>query len=226
MKKLLLLIGIAALTTLTAKAQQCKVLDPNIQGTYEGMCRKGLANGKGTSIGKDTYSGKFYKGMKQGNGKYQFANGDIYVGDFFEDKMHGKGKLVSDSTELIGFWKYNEFVGTEKSDFDGYKIINASNTNRKPSFRKVGDGRNLTIEIRDINRSVSDFKVPVYSSGTIGDINNVNGGIVAQVLNVEFPFSASIRYRVPNKSNNFMVDVDISFEITEPGNWRIISEHE
>ena len=39
--------------------KDCKVLMPGLQGTYEGGCRSGLAQGKGIARGTDTYTGNF-----------------------------------------------------------------------------------------------------------------------------------------------------------------------
>ena len=56
------LITIVLFLSSNLLAQQdgsCKVLLPEIAGTYDGQCKDGLANGKGTSKGEDEYSGTF-----------------------------------------------------------------------------------------------------------------------------------------------------------------------
>jgi hypothetical protein len=53
--------------------EECKVLMPEISGSYTGKCKKGLAQGKGLAIGTDTYEGRFLKGLPDGTGK-------IYMG--------------------------------------------------------------------------------------------------------------------------------------------------
>lgn len=59
---LLLLLPVASL------AADCRVIDPELQGTYAGGCRKGLAHGEGVAIGSAEYRGGFRNGMKHGAG--------------------------------------------------------------------------------------------------------------------------------------------------------------
>ena len=58
----------------------CKVIVPELQGTYTGKCKKGLAHGQGKAVGKDTYEGSFKKGYPHGNGTYTWSTGETYVG--------------------------------------------------------------------------------------------------------------------------------------------------
>lgn len=54
-----------ALYAVTAAGQsECKVLLPALSGSYEGGCRKGLADGDGVAIGTDTYKGSFKKACR------------------------------------------------------------------------------------------------------------------------------------------------------------------
>ena len=54
---LLLLAGLA-------HAQQCRVLDPELQAEYAGPCVNGLAQGTGYARGRAEYRGEFSAGMK------------------------------------------------------------------------------------------------------------------------------------------------------------------
>ena len=74
-----------------ARAQGCRVLDPELQGTYSGACVNGLAEGKGVADGTAHYEGEFRAGMKNGRGVKTWANGDRYEGDFVEDRREGRG---------------------------------------------------------------------------------------------------------------------------------------
>ena len=81
----LLLLPIASL------AADCRVLDPELQGAYEGGCRKGLAHGEGVATGSAEYRGEFRNGMKHGTGVKTWAWGDRYEGGFVNDRKSGKG---------------------------------------------------------------------------------------------------------------------------------------
>ena len=163
--------------------------------------------------------------MKDKKGIYMFADGGVYNGEFFNDQMHGKGSMQSGEGILKGYWKNGKYLGEDKSLFDGYKIIQATNFQNKPVFRKMGEGQNITINIKDIKRSVTGFRINRFTSGTIGDIVYPNGGVNAEIMNVNFPFEATISYKVPNKSGNFDVNITLQFEIFEDGNWRISADH-
>jgi len=41
---------------------------PALQGTYDGGCKNGMAQGKGTARGTDTYMGFFKNGLPNGKG--------------------------------------------------------------------------------------------------------------------------------------------------------------
>ncbi len=70
----------------------CKVLDPELQGTYAGGCMNGLADGSGEAAGTARYQGVFKAGKKHGKGIKTWPDtGDRYEGDFVEDRKQGTG---------------------------------------------------------------------------------------------------------------------------------------
>lgn len=75
-----------------AGAQDCAVLDPELQGFYSGPCLNGLAEGAGYARGTAEYRGSFRAGRKHGEGIKSWPNGDRYEGEFFEDSKHGTGR--------------------------------------------------------------------------------------------------------------------------------------
>jgi hypothetical protein len=77
-----------------ALAQECRVLDPELQASYAGPCVNGLAEGVGNAIGTAEYRGEFKAGGKHGKGVKTWANGDRYEGDFVEDRIEGFGLYV------------------------------------------------------------------------------------------------------------------------------------
>lgn len=73
----------------------CKVLDPALQGRYEGACLNGLAQGLGEAVGATTrYRGDFVAGRKHGQGVQSWTSGDRYEGGFANDLREGVGEYV------------------------------------------------------------------------------------------------------------------------------------
>jgi hypothetical protein len=89
---LLLLGGVLPLRA--DEAAPCKVLDPELQGAYQGGCRGGLAHGKAMAGGFAQYEGEFRKGRKHGSGVKTWPWGDRYEGEFWKDMKHGHGVYV------------------------------------------------------------------------------------------------------------------------------------
>lgn len=79
-----------------APAGTCRVLDPELQGRYEGGCRDGLADGEGVAIGATAeYRGAFRAGMKHGRGVKTWTwFGDRYEGEFVDDRREGQGRYL------------------------------------------------------------------------------------------------------------------------------------
>src|SRR6185436_11644783 len=78
-------------------AQNCKVLDPELQESYAGPCVDGLAEGKGIKSwpNGDRYEGEFAADHKDGFGTYQWGEGpwkgERYEGSFAQDRRQGYG---------------------------------------------------------------------------------------------------------------------------------------
>lgn len=70
----------------------CRVLDPELAGSYQGGCRDGLAAGYGEAKGVAEYRGEFRAGRKHGKGIKTWPSGDRYEGDFADDRKEGMGK--------------------------------------------------------------------------------------------------------------------------------------
>lgn len=69
----------------------CRVLDPELQGSYAGSCKDGLAEGIGEAQGYAHYRGEFRAGHKHGKGLKTWPSGDRYEGDFADDRKQGVG---------------------------------------------------------------------------------------------------------------------------------------
>ena len=98
---------------LTALGEPCRVADPELQGSYEGGCRNGLAHGVGTAKGEAEYQGEFRKGLKHGQGVKTWAWGDRYEGGFRDDRRHGKGVYVWGAQSP---WAGERYVGDYVAD--------------------------------------------------------------------------------------------------------------
>ena len=72
-------------------AQSCRVVDPELLGTYDGACRNGLADGEGVARGSAVYEGEFKAGKKHGRGRKVWPTGDSYEGTFVADAREGEG---------------------------------------------------------------------------------------------------------------------------------------
>lgn len=70
------------------------MLDPELQGSYAGPCKDGLAEGVGQAQGSAEYRGEFHAGKKHGKGVKSWPNGDRYEGEFVEDRREGHGKYT------------------------------------------------------------------------------------------------------------------------------------
>ncbi|WP_205074043.1 hypothetical protein [Parvibium lacunae] len=133
----LILIALSFIAAPIWAQTACKVIDPELQGFYQGGCRHGLADGPGEAIGTAIYRGDFVAGKKQGKGtKYWKASGDRYSGDFSDDKKDGygryewgisspwfgesyEGQYRNDQRQGVGtyFWSFGDrYVGLWEAD--------------------------------------------------------------------------------------------------------------
>ena len=109
-----LLLALAFLFPLASlAAPSCRVIDPELQGQYEGGCKKGLAEGYGVARGTAEYHGEFSKGMKHGKGVKTWPWGDRYEGGFANDRRNGKGMYVWGAGSP---WAGERFVGDYVAD--------------------------------------------------------------------------------------------------------------
>jgi hypothetical protein len=77
-----------------APATACRVRDPELQLSYTGGCRDGLAQGQGVARGAGGawYRGGFEAGRKSGAGVKLYPNGDGYAGEWANDRRNGQGR--------------------------------------------------------------------------------------------------------------------------------------
>lgn len=197
----------------------CHVLNPAIQESYEGGCKNGLAHGEGLAKGVDTYQGRFKKGLPDGYGTYNWANGTIYQGDWKKGKRSGRGtysySVDGRDTSIIGLWKDDEYIGkeikhpqvTRSQNIDSYdfRITGGILERVLISFKQNGS-QNTRVDNLMLNSS----------SGTITQMGQLKG-----FDNVEFPVTISVRYDTYNKMGTQKINSYIEFVIYEEGDWEV-----
>lgn len=114
----------AALSFAQAPAQ-CKVFDPQLQGSYAGACNDGYADGYGEAKGSAQYRGEFRAGRKHGHGIKTWPSGDRYEGDFVEDRKEGKGTYVWGPASPSAGEKYSgEWLNDRRNGYGVYEWPN------------------------------------------------------------------------------------------------------
>ncbi len=192
----------------------CKVQVKNLQGTYEGECKNGRANGQGSAKGIDSYTGDFKKGYPNGNGIYNWANGDVYEGEWKMGARNGKGKFnykKNDENKIDeGIWDTNIFLGKELLS---PTITEKTNIKSGFYFKRLSNGSKLTISFTQNGLPATPIDLYVVrSSGTESPIDNN-----LSIINMTFPFKCKVKFR----SDNGIVKSDciLSFEILQQGEW-------
>ena len=109
-----ILCAVLATPALGQTPPACKVLDPELQGAYQGGCANGLAEGMGTASGLAHYQGAFRAGRKHGKGvKIWIASGDRFEGIFVDDKREGRGAYLWGPGSL---WAGERYMGDYADD--------------------------------------------------------------------------------------------------------------
>ena len=102
-------------------AQECRVLDPELQASYAGPCVNGLAEGYGSAAGTAEYRGELKAGRKHGKGVKTWANGDRYEGGFVEDRKEGLGIYTFGRGPWLGERYEGSFLNDRRHGFGVYR---------------------------------------------------------------------------------------------------------
>jgi len=127
MRRVWIIVALCLLPQALLQAAQpegtCKVLDPALQGRYEGPCLNGLAHGLGEAAGAAArYRGDFVAGRKHGQGVQTWANGDRYEGGFANDLREGIGEYVwGRGSEWAGQRYRGEFRADQRHGQGSYR---------------------------------------------------------------------------------------------------------
>ncbi len=204
----------------------CDVLLEAIKGTYEGDCRKGLAHGEGKAVGTDTYEGEFKKGLPHGEGTYTWASGDVFVGEFNKGLKEGEGVLTqADGTVVKGYWKDDEYIGTDKNP---YKIISKSVSVNRVMFRR-----------QDASPDEIDFKFSYLGKpararnfrveGSFGVLTNETD-YIKTVKVYQYPAQGTISFSTETtrdaggSGSGDYKDGTLEFLISQSGKWEVTVE--
>lgn len=106
-------------------SQTCEVLVAALKGAYQGDCKKNKANGNGSAIGQDSYTGEFKNGYPDGKGRYSWKNGDWYEGEWKKGLREGKGTMFykeenAKDSLLTGYWKKDKYIGKYEKPYTVY----------------------------------------------------------------------------------------------------------
>lgn len=198
---------------------ECKVLLPELVGTYEGKCKKGLANGKGKAIGKDTYEGQFLKGLPDGSGTYYWSNGNVYQGDWVYGKRNGIGILTMQydgkDSVIAGLWKQDEYKGPVPAK----PKVNYMTGVDRYTFLKYGDEQNRVL-INIMQNGVPNTTIENFRMSSSSGVNTKLGTAVGYNY-IVYPVTIKVNYITLNKLKAVKYTVIFEFTISEPGDWEV-----
>jgi hypothetical protein len=193
------------------------VLMKEISGKYDGELKNGLAHGRGTAVGADTYEGHFRKGMPNGEGTYTFGNGNVYKGDFVNGRFSGKGTLyyksISPDSVSTGYWDEGKYLGKVK--IEPYVISNLTGI-VDPRISLIGEGNQIELAVLD---PFNKYIIPqINATGKYFQRFSYSRIYFEQI---DFPIELDITYNCSNKIRSGMIYNTIRIKINKPGNWQI-----
>ena len=223
MKKVLIFLAVVCLTLLTTGVyaqETCKVLLPQISGSYTGSCKNGLADGKGEAFGTDQYKGEFKKGLPDGQGVYIWQTGEKYDGSWKKGLKDGQGsytfKSAGKDTVMAGIWKEDKYIG-EKA-VAPYVILYKNSISRVTCI-KSGDLPNYVVyKFSRAGGSADDIN-ELMLTGSTGD-ESISSNFIG-FEQVTFPFEGKIKFIAPNALRTAMMSCELRYQINEPGAWTV-----
>jgi thiol-disulfide isomerase/thioredoxin len=159
----------------------CKILDADISGYYEGECKNGLAHGYGRAGGRDTYEGYFENGLQQGLGVYIWGQllgntGVKYEGEWYQGHLHGKGRATYRDGEIKqeGNYVYGKLQSNSNSGGGFWGLLNQIEKNINS---------NNPSNTSSSNTSESSYQVSSKSTTTAVEAENTSGNIFGLITN-------------------------------------------
>ena len=220
------LLLFSSICFVSVQAQNCDVLIEEISDSYEGKCKKGLANGKGIAKGTDSYEGSFKKGLPHGDGVYTFANGNTYTGAYAKGEKEGKGTMTFSQEgvpTVDGYWLDDEYTGKDKKV---YTLIDRSTSVKTVRFKRMdGDANKIVFKFANQGKPV---KVNGLSFECPNAVETRASEFDVHFEISEFPAKGNVRFRAAalktaNGSSDY-VEGQAEFEIKFRGNWEVTIE--
>lgn len=202
-----------------AQQSDCRVLKEGIDKTYEGACKKKLANGDGQSSGElGTYVGSFKKGLPDGKGKLNYVNGAFYEGEWRKGLRNGEGKFVYSSDSIQdGFWKNDFYVGKYEKP---YKVLSQRGGARYTFNNTNPNGNSVRlIFYRGGENNRADVSNLSFTNDSGIQMDNPDGFL--EVKEAQFPFSGKLNATVTNRLGTSTYDIFVDYKIFEKGSWTI-----
>ena len=197
----------------------CKVLLKGIDSLYNGQCKDGLANGKGTSTGDDSYSGMFKNGLPDGKGKYTYKNGDVFDGYWSTGLKNGQGKfsytLNGQKMTLRGYWKNGDYAGVSNPD-ESYKITAQTGIESYSIKRTEDTGSQIKVSFVGVMAKVVPTGLKVTSSS--GHIHQENKNF--SIYDFVCPNNCTIGFVIRTTGGDRQCNLD--FEILKPGKYEVL----
>ncbi len=201
----------------------CRVVFPPLTGTYEGECRGGLAHGFGNAWGEDHYEGHFKNGLPHGQGTYTWTDGKRYEGRWRRGRMHGIGRLTeirgSDTVQVEAVWKRGVML-SDRTEASGGFVVTRSRGVESVRALKMAAGSTVVIKITRFGMPLNYFDLGYTGSSGTARLDKQE----IRFENVDFPFTAQLRYRVPNVMKTGSWPCDVAITITEPGLWTVTTQ--
>ncbi|WP_264521113.1 hypothetical protein [Flavobacterium sp. N1994] len=222
LKKYSFLICFAFFGITTIYSQQIdstKVLMSEIAKSYKGDTKDGLANGKGTAKGEDTYSGEFKNGLPDGKGKYIYKNGNTFSGFFSKGIKNGKGvfnySINGTSYTQKGYWVNGDYVGTNNPE-EFYDVSNMIGINSY-SIKKLDDNQNtiqFSVTAGSMKYIPNNFHVNITTGQTFPQ------GKILKISNYVLPVNCEIYFTV--RKGGVDRDCYFYFEILKEGDFEVL----
>lgn len=224
-------------------SQECKVNLEIISNEYSGDCKRGEAHGEGIARGNGfVYEGEFKRGYPHGEGTLKMSDGSIFNGEWKRGDVYGYGTITKpDGEKVTGYFKGTitsfRYMGEDKSSLAGYKVLETERLeNATYQFIKA-DEKPSTVNIQIFEnriRQITNFEILEITSGSIQLINNSGGRLNAEIVNVQYPVTMSIRYIIPYGTQDTTLPGGVDnlnsprrmrFTIAEQGEWTLTITH-
>lgn len=215
-----ILLLIFLVTGIGVRSQiNCMVLKAEIAGTYKGECKNGLAHGKGRAAGKDSYEGRFTKGLPTGKGVYIWSTGEVYIGEWLFGLREGEGvyryKKDGRDTIQVGLWEKDKYIGPKPIK---PRVLTRVGVDRYV-FKRMSNMKNRIL-IDFYQNGVRNYELENFMIASTGGYETSVGESVGYE-GIDFPVVIKLNYTTWNNFKTIKNYIIFEFEISEPGDWKV-----